>query len=295
MKTDKALREAIDHSDLTDLRMQLQEYYKRTDALLPSEFWNKAKQLKEEAVDIDNQLRAKAIWCLESIGTIQDHFVKSYLHLKSREYQSAWGELERCEIQLGFLDLHFTERRREFGIEHCRAHTLRIQDLFHLSWGISPGMLYKEKKCTICGSKITLRNSCGHEVGEIYDGQMAGREITSLEFLEFSLVRNPVQKYSVIFPSADQFQLQFSVVNHVVDGLRSPWHGWDYHKVESRDNHPVFKDVHPDDKCPCRSGNTYKDCHFGKENEFPHFWLSFEYAPVNGVPERQISIQSKQQ
>ena len=186
MKTDQALREAIDESNLGDLRLQLQEYYKRTDALLPSAFWDEAKQLKRTAVDIDDQVGAKAIWCLETIGRIQDHFVNAYVRLKSKDYHAAWRELERCEMKLGSLDRHFTERRREFGIEHSRAHTSRLQAVFQLTWGVSPGMLYKEMKCTICGSKIGLRNSCGHEVGEIYDGRMAGREITCLEFLEVS-------------------------------------------------------------------------------------------------------------
>ena len=295
MATDQALREAIDHSDSAALRVELQEYYKRTDVLLPPAFWSEAKQLKQTAVDADNQLGAKAIWCLETIGKVQDHFVKSYMHLKSKEYRSAWGELERCEIVTRSLDRHFSERRKEFAVEHCRVHTSRLQDVFHLSWGFSPGMLYKEKKCTICGSKIGLRNSCGHEVGEIYDGRMAGRKITSLEFLEISFVRNPVQKYSVFFPPEDQFHWRFSIVNYVIDGLRSPWHEWEYEKVERREDHPVFKDANPDDRCPCGSGDTYKNCHLGKEHELPHFWIAFEYAPVSGLIENRLEIWTKQQ
>ncbi len=295
MKTDQSLREAIDHSDLADMRLALQEYYKRTDALLPTAFWNDIRQLKRAAVDADNQVGAKAVWCLETIGRIQDHFVNAYVHLKSREYRSAWGELERCEIEIRSLDRHFTERKKEFGIEHCRAHTPRLQDVFHLSWGFSPGMLYREKKCTICDSRIGLHNSCGHMVGEIYDGQMAGRRITSVEVLEVSFVNNPVQKYSVFFPPEDQFEWRFSIVNYVIDGLRSPWHEWTCEKVERREDHPVFKDANPDGNCPCGSGNTYRDCHLGKEHELPHFWIGFEYAPVSRLIENQIHIQSKQQ
>ena len=165
MKISDLLREAIDHSSLHDLRFLLQEYYKRTDAMLPTTFWDTAKDLKREAVGANDQITAKAIWCLETIGKVQDFFVGAYTAMASSDYREAWSKLERCETHISFLDRHFTEKRKEFGIEHCRKHRRQFQDLFHLKWGFSPGMLYREMECTICGAKIELRRNCGHRVG----------------------------------------------------------------------------------------------------------------------------------
>ena len=293
MMTSHLLRESIDHSSLHDLRLLLQEYCKRTDVSLPMIFWESTKAIKREAVDANDQVKAKAIWCLETIGRVQDYFVDAYVRMVSKNYHDAWRKLERCETHISFLDRHFVEKRGEFGIEHCWKHTRQFQDLFQLKWGFSPGMLYREKECTICGGKIELRRSCGHRVGEIYDGRQCGRRITKVEIFEISPVDRPFQKYSVIFPPAEQHDYHFSLIRFVATGLRSPWHTWQYTKEERREHHPVFKDVDPDEQCPCGSGSNYQNCHFGKEALMPHYWIDFAYPPTEDFDEREIQIHSR--
>lgn len=291
--TSQDLREAIDHSSLHELRLVLQEYYKRTDALLPTTFWDSAKDLKRKAVDANDQITAKAIWCLETIGKAQDVLVGAYTAMASRDYREAWSKLEQSEIHISFLDRHFTEKRKEFGIEHCRKHISQFQDLFQLKLGFSPGMIYKEMECTICGAKVELRRSCGHRVGEIYDGRQCGRKITKVEMLEVSLTDRPFHKYSVIFPPPEQHDHHFGMIRFVATGLRSPWHAWQYTKEERREHHPIFKDVGPDEQCPCGSGSDYKDCCLAKEDVMPHYWISFDYAPVGEFDESEIQIHSR--
>jgi len=35
----------------------------------------------------------------------------------------------------------------------------------------------RKMSCSICGTPMTPRNSCSHEVGEIYDGEMCSRKV----------------------------------------------------------------------------------------------------------------------
>lgn len=62
--------------------------------------------LKQARVDAGNQDKAKEIWCLEEILSIQQSYLQSFRKMKSGEYYDAWCTLERAEISLGFLDHH---------------------------------------------------------------------------------------------------------------------------------------------------------------------------------------------
>lgn len=287
------LREAIDQPSLLEQRNQLRDYRSRSTTLLLPEHWHKLSELKHAAVAADDQLTAKAVWCLETIGGIQDQFVSAFSSMSSGEFKEAWDELERCEIELIFLDKHFREMEREFGVEHVRVHTRRFQDLYPFKWGISPAFLNKEIRCSICDAKLTLRVGCEHRVGEIYDGEMCSRVIKDIQILHFALVDNPVQKYSVIFSDGNNDD-RFILIKYPVAALRSPWDGWNYRKEERRQYHPAFRRLRRNELCPCRSGLKYKLCCLNKDIVFPHFELSFEKKPLIELPRLEVHIEGGQ-
>ena len=266
---------ALEQSSLRASRDYLQDYRIRTDGLISSAFWENLCQLKGQAVADDDQMMAKTIWCLETIGRIQDHFVSAFLQIRIDEFKDAWDQLERCQVETGSLDRQFSDEGEEYGIEHARFHTKQFQELYPFEIGLSPGYLVKEARCSICHKELSLRGGCDHKRGEIYDGKMCGREITKLEVLHVSLTDKPANKFSVIFPNGND-DYRFSLVKSVVDALHSPWHRWRYRREERKDHHPRFKSVGLNDPCPCESGLRYENCCISKDTVFPHFEFFLE-------------------
>ncbi len=277
------LREAIDQPKLRMVRDWLRNYEDRSASSSYSENQRLLTILKREAVSEGDQLTAKAVWCLETIGRVQNHFESAFRLLKQNEFRDAWDNLDRCDTEIFFLSRHFIEDDREFGLEHARFHTRQFQDVFLLKGGFSPGFLFTDVRCSICGTKMTLRGGCNHKAGNIYDGEMCTRVIFECKALHISLVDNPAQKVSVIFPSKNEDD-RFRLVKYVVDALRTPWHGWGYVKEERRQYHPAFVGVSVDEPCPCGSPITYKNCCGNKETVFPHFDVFFEKQPLIKPP-----------
>ncbi len=289
--SDLILSGAFVHPELRPVADKLRLYEERTETVLAadSEHWRYLSQLKREAVARNDQLTAKAVWCLESIGRIQDQFVSAFVNIGKGEFQQAWDQLEHCEIGTLSLERHFIDESNEFGIEHVRVHTKQLQELYHLNMGLSSALVREDIRCSICDTKITLRGGCDHEKGEIYDGEMCGWVITRAKMLHVSLVDKPAHKYAMVFPKGND-DPRFAVVKSVVSALRSPWHGWRYQKEERRQHHPVFKNARPDQACPCESSLAFKDCCLGKETVFPHFQFSFEVEPPCHLPRFEIHI-----
>ena len=253
------------------IRKLASEYKTRTDHILPKEYWEKLSYLKKNAVNSSDQLTAKVAWCFETIGEIQDKFVEIYIHFISGEFYKGWCHLERCEILIGFLDEHFHEKNNEFGIEHIRIHTKNFQSLFPYKIFSSPGFILKHR-CSVCKKLITPRNHCGHEIGEIYDGEMCQKLAETIQILEFSIVDNPVQKYSVLFPEG-QDNYNYGAIKYIVKKISSPWDIWDYEK--SKKLIPKYEKVGRNELCPCDSGMKYKKCCLRKKREIDHFEFTY--------------------
>ena len=286
-KSDETIRCAIDQPNFGVVRNQLLDFRSRTSSKLPANFWSRLAGIKEDFVKQDKQLGAKASWCLEIVGHIQDNFISALLHIKSEDYQEAWNLLEQCEKAIKSLDRHYVESQDEFGIEHVRVHTQQLQELYHLKWGFSLGYLSEEVYCSVCQTKRRLRGDCGHEIGEIYDGEICHNVVRKGRILHISLVDNPAQKYSVIWPDDDT---QFIVLKCLVDELLSPWDVWDYRKEIRRRYHPVFRNAGHDDLCPCNSNLKYKNCCLKKETipDFPHYQFMFAASARGQFPNLKV-------
>ena len=287
---EKTLLEAFVQPELGEFVDRLRDYESRPDKLLPATHWEHLSDLKNKAVAINDQVTAKAVWCLETIGRVQDHFVSVFLHIDTNKFQEAWNRLDSCENEIYLLDNHFKEVDGEFGIEHARRHTKQLQELYPYKWGVSPAMVYKEVRCSICDAKLTLRTGCEHRAGEIYDGKYCARRITGMELLHIALVDNPVQKFSVIFPNGNDDQ-QFTIIKYLGDALSSPWDRWSYDKEERRQHHPLFKGVGRNDPCPCGTTLKYKRCCLTKETVMPHFRFNLEKEPA-GELQRIVFVSS---
>ena len=248
---------------------------------------NMLKAIKIKAVQHGDQEIAKLVWCYEQILKVQQNYIVSFNEMKAGAYYQAWCLLERVRIEIGFLEPHCTLSTRDdnYKLEYIEKHTEQFQSLFPYKLFISPAFLYLEKKCSICDQVISLRNPCGHKIGEIYDGEMCSHVITKVDILEVSVVPNPVQKYSVLFVTDSKTGQQtdhydYSLVKYAIGGLRAPFDTWDIRWTKIRHPHSLFEHISPNDNCPCDSGKKYQDCCLKEIGVLrPHVELLFSVPP----------------
>lgn len=250
------------------------------------------KEMKADAVDADKQEQAKQIWCYEQILKIQNKYIQAFDEIKNGDFYSAWCLLERVEIGVLGLEKHLDleTNNDEYKLAYIKEHTEKFQSLFPYKFFVSPGMLYLEIECSICKQPISLRNFCGHVVGEIYSGEMCCRVITKWRLLEISVVTNPVQKYSVLFTSDPKTKKQvdhynYSTVNYVIRGLRQPFEAWDVNWTKKRHPHAKYRHISRNEDCPCESGKKYKKCCFRESGILrPHAEIRFSKHPPADLP-----------
>lgn len=136
-------------------------------------------------------------------------------------------------------------------------------------------MRLRDWACSICGKKSTPISPCGHKPGIVYAGELCIRVIKSFEALEVSIVTNPVQKYSVLFPEGLTFD--YSLVEFALSKLQGPFQEWDGNWTTKRHSHEQFLGVAPTDPCPCSSHLHYAECCLPTEGVLlPHFAMTLE-------------------
>ena len=251
---------------------------------------NTLKKIKELMINENNQLAAKMIWCYESILFIQKKYVEGFNDFKSGKFYEGWCELERAENAYHSLYPHFKDELNSFSLEFIFKHIIQYQELFPYKMFLSLENIVKEKKCNICGQIINIRKSCGHKVGEIYDGERCIRIITDVEFLAVSLVEKPLNKYTVTFIVDEKTgkkidHYDYSIIEFIVERLESPFHNWDYERTEKRYPHEKFKDIDKEENCPCGSKRKYKDCCLKESGVLrPHIEVYFSVKPNRNLP-----------
>jgi hypothetical protein len=217
---------------------------------------------KATAVAVGDQEEAKRFWQAQAIASVQRSYLKAFGLLQSYEFHDAWRELERCEIAVVSLKRHFaTARRDEHRIDYIETMVTRWQATFPYKVFFSPEILKKRVECSICNAKVSLRNPCGHDKGEIYNGEQCYYRIVECALLSISLVTNPVQKYSVALltsedGSAPRDHYDYGNVRFAIDRLASAFHGW--HAESETRTFPLSAVSHlpPDSLCPCASGKS---------------------------------------
>ena len=185
--------------------------------------------------------------------------------MKQNNFYEAWCILEQCEICSSFLHPHFSYRYDEFYLNFIDKQVKQYQSLFPYKIFLSPEFLELEKQCTICGQVVSIRNHCGHRVGEIYNGEMCCRKITKLELLGTAFVESPLQRYSIPFltdkkTNEKQDHYNYNLIKYLISKLKSPFVEWQALKTEKLYPHSKFNNLGRNDKCPCGSGKKYKKC-----------------------------------
>jgi hypothetical protein len=253
---------------------------------------NTLKGVKLNAVDRGDQDMAKMVWCYEQILKIQRNYLSAFNAMKTGDFYGAWCRLERIEIKLGFLEPHFLidPTSDAYKLAYIEKHTIQFQSLYPYKFFLSPARLDHEKKCSICGRNISIRNPCEHKKGEIYNGEMCSHEITKADILEVSVVSNPVQKYSVLFLSDSETgdhkdHYDYSLVKFLISRLNSPFDAWEVRWTKIRHPDSLFADINRDDNCPCDSGKKYKNCCLRKDGILrPHVEFIFSVPPPDDLP-----------
>lgn len=222
------------------------------------------KEHKVAAVAARNEGLAKELWCLEQTLEIQAKFLRAFDNLQHGNFYGAWSELEQVEITFRFLDPHLKDPPAGFRLDFFREKTKQLQGLFPYRFFFSPEIIEHEKKCNICGAIVSIRNGCGHRVGEVYGGELCIRIVTKMSVVGMAIVTAPVQKYSVLFvvdpETGSSDHHNYSLLQYVMRRIRSPFDAWTYTWTKRLHSHSLFSGLGQGDSCPCKSGQTYGDC-----------------------------------
>ena len=261
---------------LDDVNLRLREvpinYEVRDADLLRQEM----EQHKSELIRRNDQSGAKELWCLEQTLEIQERYLTAFQGLKQGDFYEAWCDLERVEIGLFFLKRHLQSRLNDYWLDFVLDKTHQLQALFPYKLFLSPEYIYKGRKCTICDQMVTLRQPCGHRLGEIYNGEMCHHLITAVEMKGLSLVTKPHQKYSVTFMGGNTPQerddYNYELVEKTVSLLRTPFCEWRIRKTKRRYPHSTFSRDRGK-LCPCGSGVDYATCCLPKPDVLLDHWV----------------------
>lgn len=259
-------------------------------------FFERVAAAKTAAVSAGDQDEAKRLWIAEAVGHAQLIFENAFALMKEYRFYDAWCELEQCEITLGSLKRHFSDGPGDpHRIRYIETMVGRWQAIFPYKVFFSPEFVKKRVECSICGAKVSLRSPCGHEKGQIYDGEQCYHIITKCEFLSISAVEKPVQKYSVGFLCSDDGSrpdhYNYDIVKFVIDRLASPYHGW--HTENQTRTIPQSSLSHylATARCPCGSGDEFGACCAPKPQVVvPHLQFIFYVQPPLELPREQLSV-----
>lgn len=234
---------------------------------------------KQNAVEVGDRARANRIWCLEQALHVQDLYAQSFGELREEKFPEAWRTLERAETAAEFLERHERQCWDTFRLDFIQLHVRHWQSLYPYKFFLSPEFLFRRKSCTICNARVSIRNPCGHRVGELYNGELCLRRVDDLAILGMALVTSPVQKYSVIHPQGGEYD--YAAPRYVIRRLQSPFHAWEPTFGKRRHPHSRYAHVGRNDPCPCGGKAKYKKCCLRESGVLrPHVSVWFEVSPA---------------
>lgn len=254
------------------------------------------EQLKAAAVEGNDQAEAALCWQAETVADIQERFVRTFQLLQTGSFYDAWCQLEQCEIAIKSLCRHYVAPGGDLHrIRYIEAMVGRWQGLFPYRIFASPEYVKKRVTCSICGATVTPRSNCGHRKHGVYNGQLCHHRVEEMDFLSISMVQNPVQKYSVLFPKgedgSERDQYDYSLAKFAADRLLSPWTPWRVEKTTRSLSRHKLAHVPGDANCPCGSGNPFGSCCADKGTvTVPHFQFAFLGPARDDLPQNELSL-----
>jgi hypothetical protein len=224
---------------------------------------------------------AKLCWIYQTIIRVHVHYRIAFDLLKEKKFYNAWCEIEKTENHLCWLEKHYDFSEGQFFLSHIKKTVNILQSIFPYKIFGSCEMKFK-RTCSICGQLKTPRSQCNHEIGEIYDGEMCGVNVTSINILGYSFVEKPAFKYSVPFINVDPEtgetidQYDYTLVENISSKLCSPYQNWDL-RISQKTRHITAEEyvsIGRNGKCPCSSGKKFKRCCMDKGCiSYPHYDL----------------------
>jgi hypothetical protein len=115
--------------------------------------------LKADAVVVNDDVTAKKLWCFETALSAQEHYLQAFSMMKEGRFYDAWCRLEHAELDLRFLERHKGEWWNTFELDFIQAAVERWQGLSPYKLFLSPELIEKEKKCSICGQVVAPASS----------------------------------------------------------------------------------------------------------------------------------------
>lgn len=215
--------------------------------------------LKSKAIDRQDEELANKLWCLENINEIQFLYISAFHNLKKKEYYQAWSDFSYIDIKLGYFREHsenYYTDSDEYGLLFIEEYSRKFQKLFPYKHFLSRESIKKKQSCSICGTEIEIRKTCKHTVGELYMGEMCVSVVSELQFLGFALVRDPFDKYGVIFPQ--DLEYNYGILEELLNRLETPYEKWDLTVTKRKGE--KFIDARRNGLCPCGSEKKYKKC-----------------------------------
>ncbi|MFZ8715467.1 nucleic acid-binding protein, partial [Enterobacter kobei] len=249
-----------------ELMSELKQFTRRkTNEKREARILQACKDLKTRFVNQGKQDEAKNIWCLENALLAQNMYIKFINLLYREKFYKAWCLLEQCEIKLENLKRHFPQTLcQEVYLDFLYHQVPLWQKVFPYRIFNSTEYLEKKIVCSTCKSPITPRNFCGHDKGEIYDGEICYRIIEDFEIIGFAMVKNPVNKYGVPFKKDENGktidQYNYKCVKMILRELPSLFYWWEINKKFDWHHRSEFHNTAPEDHCPCGADRIFKDC-----------------------------------
>ncbi|OES45383.1 YecA family protein [Domibacillus iocasae] len=219
-------------------------------------------ELKKIAVLSGDQEVAKEIWCLEQVYQIIQHYLKAFNLLKKKEYLKAWMQLDRADIEFSFLRKHFDYSGNKYNLEFLEKNIYQFQRLFPYQYFLSRESVTKKERCSICNQTVSIRKSCGHKVGEIYNGEQCSRIVEEIELLGFAIVKNPFDKYTVLMPQ--DIEYNYFMLENLLQSINHPYTKWNL-EVQKEDD-VRYKKLGRNANCICDSGIKFKKCCLNNED-----------------------------
>lgn len=223
------------------------------------------EELRQDAIRIQDEEQANYCWCLRQIYVIQKEFVFAINALKAQKYEDAWNTLDRADIALSNLEenLDIAQGYDKYHLIFIGRMIKEYQKLFPYRYFMSRECIIKAEECSICGKRVSLRHPCGHKVGKLYMGEICLRNVTDMEFKAVSIVTDPFDKYTYI-QLPDQ-EYNYGMLENLMVEIDQPYDEFSIETIKIQN--PKYKGIGRNALCPCGSGEKYKRCHCGTDDE----------------------------
>lgn len=205
--------------------------------------------------------KANTSWALMVILRIHRDFRKVHTMLLEKQFYEAWCLMETIEIAVDNLLRNFPGTLN--AVKYISMMVWQLQSLYPYKVFMSTEILIKERTCSICGKKRTIRHHCGHFPGYVYNGEMCYDTIEAAAFEGLALVFDPEHKYAVAFLSdgnGRKDQYNYMLLEEVMKYWRDPFMAWHYTTKHIHKSPEEFPGLTDDSMCPCGSGKKYGEC-----------------------------------